>query len=89
MNDLKAQIAQDVNTCGDFSPDAESERMQDEAIADQVANYPGAAHQVWAGWVWIVDGVEQRWSKQPTLEKCNKMVYEVVERLGLDEAFDN
>lgn len=57
-------------------------------IEDQVFKYRGCARQVYGGWVWVVDGNEQRWSKRPTHAQCIETVYEVVERLGEEDAFD-
>lgn len=57
------------------------------AIEDQVFKYRGFARQVYGGWVWVVNGQEQRWSKRPTHAQCIEVVYEVVERLGQKAAF--
>ena len=56
-------------------------------IEDQVFKYRGFARPVWGGWVWVVAGQEQRWSKRPTHAECLEVVYEVVERLGEEAAF--
>lgn len=47
---------------------------------------PGAAYEVWAGWVWIVDGRELRWTKRPTRSECEAVLIEVCERLGVEAA---
>lgn len=65
-----------------------SELDRIEAIEDQVQRYAGHPRQVWGGWVWVVGSNEQRWSKRPTYSECIEVVYEVVERLGEEDAFD-
>lgn len=47
---------------------------------------PGAAHAVYAGWVWIVDGRELRWTKRPTRPECEAVLMEVCQRLGVESA---
>lgn len=60
----------------------------EQQISDAVADYPGYAAQVHGGWVWRVGSNEQRWSKRLTQHECERIVYEVVERLGIEDAFD-
>lgn len=57
-------------------------------IEAAVFEYPGCAREVWGGYVWIVGGNEQRWSKRATYSECITTVWEVVNRLGVAEAFD-
>lgn len=58
-------------------------------IDEIVLGYPGAARQVWGGWVWVTPGeTEQRWSKAATQAACHAKVVDVVERLGVAAAFD-
>lgn len=52
---------------------------------DEIKGHP---RQVWCGWIWVVDGVEQRWSKRQELDECCDVMLEVVNRLGQVEAFD-
>jgi hypothetical protein len=47
---------------------------------------PGAAFQVWAGWIWINDGLELSWSKRRTRAECEHVVYETCQRLGIETA---
>lgn len=47
---------------------------------------PGAAYEVWAGWIWIVDGRELRWTKRQTQSECEAVMVEVCQRLGLAAA---
>lgn len=58
------------------------------SIEDTVLEHPGCAREVWGGWVWVVGCNEQRWSKRPTRAECERVVSEVVERLGVEDAFD-
>lgn len=53
-----------------------------------IEDISGYAGEVWGGWLWVVNGQEQRWSKRPTQAECKKVVCEVVERLGEEDAFD-
>ena len=69
--------------------DAQQEAARFEAIEQQTRTYPGAPVEVWGGWVWMIGfSDEQRWPKRPTYRECIEAVYETVERLGIDEAFD-
>jgi len=44
---------------------------------------PGAAQQVYGGWIWITDGgVEHAWSKRSTRTACEAAVMDVVMRNG-------
>ena len=86
---MKATIIRDDANHGDFNHDSEqSQRDYQEQISDAVLNISGCAREVWGGWVWVVRSNEQRWSKRPTRHECERVVYEVVERLGENEAFD-
>ena len=53
-----------------------------------IEDIQGSAEPVWGGWVWVVGRNEQRWSKRPTQAECKRVVCEVVERLGEEDAFD-
>ena len=53
-----------------------------------ILELPGHPRQVWGGWVWVVGSNEQRWSKRATRAECEQVVAEVVERLGVEDAFD-
>ena len=85
----KDSIIRDDATWGDYGHESvESQRDYMQQISDAVANYPGYAAQVYGGWVWRVGSNEQRWSKRLTQHECERVVYEVVERLGIEDAFD-
>ena len=89
MNDIKASIIRDDATWGDYGHESvESQRDYEQQISAAVANYPGYAAQVYGGWVWRVGSNEQRWSKRLTQHECERVVYEVAERLGIEDAFD-
>lgn len=89
MNDIKNSIIRDDANCGDFGHESvESQRDYMQQISDAVADYPGYAVQVHGGWVWRVGSNEQRWSKRIWKHECERVVYEVVERLGIEDAFD-
>jgi hypothetical protein len=53
-----------------------------------IDNIPGFPQQVWSGWVWCIGSNEQSWSKRSTRTECERVVMEVVERLGVEDAFD-
>ena len=59
-----------------------------ESVRDALEEVPGRAREVWGGWIWVVGSNEQRWSKRPTRAECEQVVAEVVERLGVEDAFD-
>ena len=83
-------IIRDDANWGDLGHESvESQRDYMQQISDAVANYPGYAAQVYGGWVWRVGSNEQRWSKRLTQHECERVVYEVVERLGIEVAFDD
>jgi hypothetical protein len=86
---LKQDIINDDRRWGHLGHESkESEMDYQQQISDRVLNYRGCAVQVYGGWVWSLGfGDEQRWSKRPTRHECERIVYEVVERLGEDEAF--
>ena len=85
----KDSIIRDDATWGDYGHESvESQRDYMQQISDAVADYPGYAAQVHGGWVWRVGSNEQRWSKRLTQHECERVVYEVVERLGIEDAFD-
>lgn len=48
---------------------------------------PGYAQAIFSGYIWNVDGEEQRWSHRATKGKCEAVVLEVCLRLGIEEAF--
>ena len=85
----KDSIIRDDANWGDLGHESvESQRDYMQQISDAVADYPGYASQVNGGWVWIIGSNEQRWSKRLTQHECERVVYEVVERLGIEDAFD-
>lgn len=87
-NDIRTQICDDDAQWGDLGHESEeSQRDYEQQIHNHVELYPGCAQQVYSGWVWVTE-IEHSWSKRPTRESCERVVYEVVERLGVDEAFD-
>lgn len=45
---------------------------------------PGAAYQVWADWVWIVDGRELAFTKRPSQSECEAVMVDACQRLGLE-----
>jgi hypothetical protein len=86
---MKAIIIRDDTSLGDLGHDSEqSQRDYEQQISDAVLNISGSAVEVWGGWVWMVNRVEQHWSKRTTRHQCERIVYQVVERLGETEAFD-
>ncbi len=86
---MKNLIIRDDKNCGDLHESVESQKDYEQQISDAVFNYPGYAKEVWGGWVWVVGfSNEQRWSKRSTRHECERVVYEVVERLGIEEAFE-
>ena len=90
MNDIKNSIIRDDANWGDLRHESvESQRDYMQQISDAVSNYPGYAAQVHGGWVWIIGSNEQRWSKRLTQHECERVVYEVAERLGIEDAFRN
>jgi len=66
--------------------DAEQDAARYEAMRDATQGYPGFPTQVWGGWVWYVDGRE--YFKRQTYEELIRTTYDVVERIGIEEAFD-
>jgi len=88
-NELKKMIIRDDKNCGDIGHESEETQLDfEQQISDRVLQYRGCAHEVWGGWIWVVGSNEQRWSKRPTRHQCERVVYEVVERLGEEDAFD-
>ena len=88
-NELKEMIIRDDKNGGDWGHESEeSQRDYERQISDQVFKYPGCAVERWGGWVWRVNMQQQEWSKRQTRHQCERAVYEVVERLGIEEAFD-
>lgn len=61
--------------------------MNAQQTFTKIEDVPGYAQNVWGGFVWSVDGEEQRWSKRATQEECERVVLETVNRLGVEEAF--
>jgi hypothetical protein len=55
-------------------------------IDQDITPIPGAAFQVWAGWIWINDGLELSWSKRRTRAECEETVFEACQRLGVETA---
>lgn len=89
INELKEIIIRDDKNWGDIGHESEETQLDfEQQISDRVFKYQGCAREVWGGWVWVVGGNEQRWSKRPTRHQCERVVHEVVERLGEEDAFD-
>jgi len=89
MSDLKQMIVGDDKNLGDFGHDSEESQCDYERqIADRVSAYLGDAREVPGGWVWVIGENEQRWSKRSTRHQCERVVYEVVETIGMADAFD-
>ena len=84
--EILQRARQHWQACRAEEEQAEASRL--EAIDEQVAKYPGAAREVWGGWVWVVNGNEHSWSKRATQVECHEVVFNVVERIGVDDAFD-
>jgi hypothetical protein len=91
MQTLKTDIIRADETYGDYGHEsAETQADYEQQISDRVAHYPGCAVQVYSGWVWSLRfGDEQRWSRRSTKHECERVVYQVVERLGIEEAFSS
>jgi len=54
-----------------------------DLIREGLDALPGAAQQVYGGWIWITDGgVEHAWSKRSTRTGCEAIVLAVTARLG-------
>lgn len=89
-NELRDMIIRADHIGGDYGHESEETQADyEQQISDRVLAYPGCAIQVYGGWVWSLGfGDEQRWSKRPTRHECERVVYEVVERLGIEEAFE-
>ena len=86
---MKNEIVQFDERFGDWGHESEeTERDYEQQIRDCVETYSGYARQVHSGWVWVVGCNEQRWSRRATRHACERVVYQVVEHLGEEDAFD-
>jgi hypothetical protein len=86
---MKNEIVQFDAHFGDWGHESEeTERDYEQQIRDCVETYSGYATQVHSGWVWVVGSNEQRWSRRSTRHACERVVYQVVELLGEEDAFD-
>lgn len=63
-------------------------RLIDKCFGAEFDRIPGYARQVYSGWVWAIGSNEMQWSRRSTREECERVVYEVVERMGIENAFD-
>ena len=86
---MKNEIVRFDERFGDWGHETEeTERDYEQQIHERVETYSGYARQVHSGWVWVVGCNEQRWSRRPTRHACERVVYQVVEHLGEEDAFD-
>jgi hypothetical protein len=61
----------------------------DGYIGGEFDRIPGYARQVYSGYIWADGSHEMQWSRRSTREACEQVVLEVVERLGIEAAFDD
>ena len=61
----------------------------DGYIGGEFDRIPGYARQVYSGYIWADGSHEMPWSRRSTREGCERVVLEVVERLGIEVAFDD
>lgn len=67
--------------------DDEQDAARFEAMQEATLTYPGSPMQVYNGWVWYRTGGHEHF-RSPTYRELIESVYESVERLGVEEAFD-
>ena len=61
----------------------------DGCIGADFDRIPGYARQVYRGLIWVIGSIEIEWSRRSTREGCEQVVLEVIERLGIEVAFDD
>ena len=61
----------------------------DGYIGGEFDRIPGYARQVYSGYIWADGSHEMQWSRRSTREACEQVVLEVIERLGIEDAFDD
>ena len=61
----------------------------DGYIGAEFARIDGYARQVHSGFIWAIGSHEMQWSRRSTREACEQVVLEVVERMGIEAAFDD
>lgn len=84
VRDVITHWKEQIFCSGEWMSAGETSEELSPSTIDQI---PGSARSVWGGFVWVVDGAEQRWSKRETREACEDVVLKACQYHGIDAAF--